>query len=184
MTEEKEEQLQYLRAKEPDFLTKTRFEDLEIPEVILAGLKDAGVISCTPIQEQVLPVSLLGKDVAGQAQTGTGKTIAFLVTIFTRLLSIKRKNNLPSALIVAPTRELALQIYDDAELIGKHTDLVFSQVIRKRLLNIENHSVDMRVLKYESVKDVIYVLSICDSTIKICCQPVNIIFDSNFTDVC
>lgn len=128
MTEEKEEQLQYLRAKEPDFLTGTRFEDLEIPEVILAGLKDAGVINCTPIQEQVLPVSLSGKDVAGQAQTGTGKTIAFLVTVFTRLLSIERKN-IPRALIVAPTRELALQIHEDATLIGRHTDLVFSQVV-------------------------------------------------------
>ncbi|MFC1494590.1 DEAD/DEAH box helicase [Thermodesulfobacteriota bacterium] len=129
MTEEKEEQFQYFRAKEPDFLTKTKFEDLEIPEVILKGLKDAGVINCTPIQEQVLPVSLSGKDVAGQAQTGTGKTIAFLVTIFTRLLSLETKNNLPSALIVAPTRELALQIYDDAELIGKHTGLTFAQVV-------------------------------------------------------
>ena len=129
MTEEKEEKLQYSRAKAPDFLTETKFEDLEIPEVILAGLKDAGVIKCTPIQEQVLPVSLSGRDVAGQAQTGTGKTIAFLVTIFTRLLSIKRKNKLPSALIVAPTRELAIQIYEDAELIGRYTDLTFSQVV-------------------------------------------------------
>lgn len=129
MTEEKEEEYQYSRAKAPDFLTEKKFEDLDIPEAVLSGLKDAGVINCTPIQEQVLPVSLSGKDVAGQAQTGTGKTIAFLVTVFTRLLSLKTKSKLPSALIVAPTRELAIQIHEDAKIIGRHTGLTYSQVV-------------------------------------------------------
>ncbi len=130
MTEEKEDNVEYRRAEHPEFLTETKFEDLRIHEKILSGLKEAGFEKCTPIQEQVLPVSLSGKDVAGQAQTGTGKTIAFLLTIFSRLLSDEpKKNNLPSALIVAPTRELALQIYGDAELIGKYTGLTFAQVV-------------------------------------------------------
>lgn len=130
MTEEKEDQIQHHRAESPEFLTETKFTDLGIPKKILTGLKSAGFEKCTPIQEQVIPVSLSGKDVAGQAQTGTGKTIAFLVSIFSRLLSDKpKKNNLSSALIVAPTRELALQIYEDAELIGKNTGLTFAQVV-------------------------------------------------------
>jgi ATP-dependent RNA helicase RhlB len=68
--------------------------------------------------------------VAGQAQTGTGKTAAFLATIYTRLLALEdRKPELPSALIVAPTRELALQIYEDAEILGRHTGLSIAQVV-------------------------------------------------------
>lgn len=127
--EEHEEQV-HARAERPEFLTETRFEDLGIHEKILCGLKEAGFEKCTPIQAQVIPVSLSGKDIAGQAQTGTGKTIAFLVSIFSRLLNDEeRKNRIPSALIVAPTRELALQIYDDAELIGKHTGLTLAQVV-------------------------------------------------------
>lgn len=130
MTEEREDQIKYQRAKTPEFLTETKFKDLGIPKKILSGLQKAGFEKCTPIQEQVIPVSISGKDVAGQAQTGTGKTIAFLVSIFSRLLSDEpKKNNLSSALIVAPTRELALQIYEDAQLIGQDTGLTFAQVV-------------------------------------------------------
>ena len=130
MTEEKEDKIEYHRAETPEFLTETKFEDLGIHDKILAGLREAGFEKCTPIQQQVIPVSLSGKDVAGQAQTGTGKTIAFLVSIFSRLLSDEpKKNKLSSALIVAPTRELALQIYEDAELIGKNTGFTFAQVV-------------------------------------------------------
>ncbi|MBW1766501.1 MAG: DEAD/DEAH box helicase [Deltaproteobacteria bacterium] len=118
------------RAEKPNFLTKTRFDDLEIQPEILAGLKDTGFVQCTPIQAQTLPVALSGKDVAGQAQTGTGKTAVFMVTVFSRLLSLpERTTGLPSALIVAPTRELALQIYEDAREIGRHTGLSLAQVV-------------------------------------------------------
>jgi ATP-dependent RNA helicase RhlB len=76
------------------------------------------------------PLTLAGKDVAGQAQTGTGKTAAFLVTVLNRLLSLPdRKPEIPSALIVAPTRELAVQIYDDARILGGHTGLTIAQVM-------------------------------------------------------
>lgn len=118
------------RPESPKFLTKTRFHDFNLPEQLLSGLKDAGFDNCTPIQAQVLPLSLAGKDVAGQAQTGTGKTAAFLVTVFSRLLKEEKKEeNLPSALIVAPTRELALQIYDDAILLGGHAGMTVAQVV-------------------------------------------------------
>jgi ATP-dependent RNA helicase RhlB len=128
--EGQEGQYVHVRAESPEFLTETRFDDLGIHEKILSGLKEAGFEKCTPIQAQVIPVSLSGKDIAGQAQTGTGKTISFLIPIFSRLLNDEdRKNRLSSALIVAPTRELALQIYEDAELIGKNTGLTFAQVV-------------------------------------------------------
>lgn len=126
--QEPEEQIQ--RAEHPSFLTKTKFEDFPIPIEVLAGLKDAGFEYCTPIQEQVLPLGLAGRDVAGQAQTGTGKTAAFLVTIFSRLLPLpEQRPEFPSALIVAPTRELALQIFQDATVLGKYTGLTFAQVV-------------------------------------------------------
>jgi ATP-dependent RNA helicase RhlB len=118
------------RPQQPGFLTQTRFDEFNIPGEVLAGLKDAGFSQCTPIQAEVLPIALAGHDVAGQAQTGTGKTAAFLVPVFTRLLSSPdRKTDLPSALIVAPTRELALQIYQDATILGRHTGLRLAQVV-------------------------------------------------------
>ena len=100
------------------------FESLPIPEVVLKGIRDADFKYCTSIQGKPLPLSLAGKDVAGQAQTGTGKTAAFLITLFTRLLkNTKPKPNgrgmtAPRALVIAPTRELARQIEIDARLIG------------------------------------------------------------------
>lgn len=105
------------------------FESLPIPEPILQGIRDAGFKKCTPIQAKTLPISLAGKDVAGQAQTGTGKTAAFLISTFTRLVThepMPQKGKqwiAPRALIIAPTRELALQIERDALLLGKHCGL-------------------------------------------------------------
>jgi ATP-dependent RNA helicase RhlB len=118
------------RAEKPAFLTHTYFDELNLPESVLKGLSEAGFIQCTPIQAQTLPLSLSGKDVAGQAQTGTGKTAAYLLTVFSRLLSEEtRVPGQPGALIVAPTRELALQIYEEASLIGKYTGLSIAQVV-------------------------------------------------------
>ena len=118
------------RRDKPNFLTRTRFDELDLPLGVLNGLRDTGFTYCTPIQAQVLPVALIGRDIAGQAQTGTGKTAAFLVTVFTKLLALsQQKAGLPSALIVAPTRELALQIYEEAASIGRHTGLTLAQVL-------------------------------------------------------
>ena len=106
-------------------LTKTRFDSFPFSESILAGLREAGFEYCTPIQEATLPLALEGKDIAGQAQTGTGKTAAFLLAILHLLdqepADPRRRRNQPRALVVAPTRELAIQIHRDAEVLASHT---------------------------------------------------------------
>lgn len=103
--------------------TKVLFAELPIPEPILRGVEDLGFSHCTPIQAKALPHSLQGRDVAGQAQTGTGKTAAFLITIFKELLETDRLHPTnPRAVVIAPTRELALQIASDAEDIGRYCD--------------------------------------------------------------
>ena len=130
MTDEPHSPLQIQRAQKPEFLTRTKFEEFNLPAEVLSGLKDAGFTYCTPIQARTLPVLLTGRDVAGQAQTGTGKTAAFLVTVISRLLSSPAKGGkLPSALIVAPTRELSRQIYEEAEILSRHTGLSLVQVV-------------------------------------------------------
>jgi len=108
------------------YLTDTKFVDFELPQPLLDGLNACGFLRCTPIQAAVLPLLLGGQDVAGQAQTGTGKTAAFLVAMFTYLWSHERRDdvsgNTPRALILAPTRELAIQIHEDAAKIAAETD--------------------------------------------------------------
>jgi len=110
-------------------LTKTRFASFELLDDINLGLADAGFDYCTPIQEQTLPIALEGHDVAGEAQTGTGKTAAFMIAVFNQLLkhpaSENHRKNQPRALLLAPTRELAIQIHKDAVQLGSHTGLVF-----------------------------------------------------------
>jgi len=102
-----------------------KFTELDLPESVCRGVEAAGFTECTPIQEAALPVALSGKDVAGQSQTGTGKTAAFLIALFTRLLRspVPRPGPVtaPRALIVAPTRELTVQIEADARLLGRFT---------------------------------------------------------------
>jgi ATP-dependent RNA helicase RhlB len=106
-----------------------RFEDLNLPAALMMGITEAGFSTCTPIQEHTLPVSLSGKDVAGQAQTGTGKTAAFLITLFTRLLqSPQTPGTHPRALILAPTRELVVQIEQDAQLLGRQCGLTIQAI--------------------------------------------------------
>jgi ATP-dependent RNA helicase RhlB len=94
----------------------------------MRGIDAVGFTTCTPIQERALPLALAGKDVAGQAQTGTGKTAAFLITVFTQLLKHPGRKDGPRALIVAPTRELVVQILQDAQGIGEFTGLTFHAV--------------------------------------------------------
>jgi len=101
------------------------FRTLNLSKPVLRGIEAAGFTHCTPIQELTLPLILEGKDVAGQAQTGTGKTAAFLIACFTRLLRSDRVTApaLPRAIVVAPTRELTVQLYEDARLLGQFTRL-------------------------------------------------------------
>ncbi len=102
--------------------TTISFDSLALPEEIRKGIRNAGFDNCTAIQAQTLPIVLAGNDVAGQAQTGTGKTAAFLLATFNRLLTdplaAERKQSGPRAIILAPTRELAIQIHADAEVLG------------------------------------------------------------------
>jgi len=104
---------------------KTRFHDLDLPVNIMHAIADLGFEYCTPIQAEILPKTLTGVDATGRAQTGTGKSAAFLITILTHLqrkpISDKRQPGTPRALIIEPTRELALQVKKDADLLGKYS---------------------------------------------------------------
>ena len=108
-------------------LTDTFFDSFDLHPSLIAGLHAAGFTRCTPIQALTLPVALTGRDIAGQAQTGTGKTAAFLVATMQRLLTRpalpERGPSDPRAVIVAPTRELAIQIEKDFQHIGRGTGL-------------------------------------------------------------
>ncbi len=113
--------------KVPETDDKTRFHDFDLPEALMHGISDLSFAYCTPIQAEILPSALSGKDAFGKAQTGTGKTAAFLIAVMTRLLSQplsgKRSAGTPRVLIIAPTRELILQISEEARQIGKYCNL-------------------------------------------------------------
>ena len=105
--------------------TDMRFTALDLEPALLRGVEEAGFEFCTPIQAGALPIALAGRDVEGQAQTGTGKTAAFLLATLNRLLrrppGDPERDTGPRALIVAPTRELAVQIHRDAEALGRYS---------------------------------------------------------------
>jgi len=108
-------------------LTETRFDHFDLDPRILKALADAHFTYCTPIQAETLPIALAGRDVAGQAQTGTGKTAAFLVVTLQRLLTQPaaeraETGSFPRVVILAPTRELAVQIHRDTLVLAQHTD--------------------------------------------------------------
>jgi ATP-dependent RNA helicase RhlB len=110
-----------------EHMTNIAFSGFDLPESLVQGIDEAGFFACTPIQEKTLPLTLQGQDVAGQAQTGTGKTAAFLIATFNYLLrnpaDEARKPQQVRALILAPTRELAIQIHRDAAKLGQYTGL-------------------------------------------------------------
>jgi ATP-dependent RNA helicase RhlB len=134
-------------------LSQLTFDSLSIPESVKRGIAEQGFTRATPIQAQTLPVALAGRDVAGQAQTGTGKTAAFLIAMFNRLLTdpgaSNRSGKAPRAIVIAPTRELAVQIHSDAEAIGKYTGLrlaiVFGGVDYEKQRRILEDGVDVLI---------------------------------------
>jgi ATP-dependent RNA helicase RhlB len=134
-------------------LSQLTFDSLTIPESVKRGIAEQGFTRATPIQAQTLPIALAGRDVAGQAQTGTGKTAAFLIALFNRLLTIpaapNRPANAPLAIVIAPTRELAVQIHSDALAIGKYTGLkmaiVFGGVDYEKQRRILEEGVDVLI---------------------------------------
>jgi len=155
--------------KNTTHLTQTRFSNLELSDDILRSLKEAGFNQCTPIQDRALPLLLRGKDIAGQAQTGTGKTATFLLATFQHLMAIEdqdedeHENDVddavetaalphyqskqiknPRAIILAPTRELAIQIHKDALSLSKHLSfkmaLVYGGVdYQKQLVKLKSN---------------------------------------------
>ncbi|TCO76247.1 ATP-dependent RNA helicase RhlB [Chromatocurvus halotolerans] len=138
----------------PEVDGKVRFHDLGLRQEIMHGIADLGFEYCSPIQGQILPFTLRGHDAIGKAQTGTGKTAAFLITIFNDLLENpveeERFIGEPRALVIAPTRELVMQIGADAEELGRHTGLRTVTLIggmdyQKQLNRIGHHVVDLVV---------------------------------------
>ncbi|MEE4249786.1 MAG: ATP-dependent RNA helicase RhlB [Alcanivoracaceae bacterium] len=111
----------------------TRFHDFDLDQRLMRGIAETGFQYCTPIQAEVLHHTLAGADAIGRAQTGTGKTAAFLVTVINDLLrnplTVKRYAGEPRALIIAPTRELVMQIEKDAHQLGKYTGLSVMSVV-------------------------------------------------------
>ena len=106
---------------------KRRFQDFDLPSEVMHGIADLGFKYCTEIQALSLEQALAGRNIAGKAQTGSGKTAAFLVAILTRYLrspeNRAKEGGNPRALVIAPTRELVIQICKDADAIGKYTGL-------------------------------------------------------------
>ncbi len=152
----------------PEQEGKTRFHDLGLDDRIMHGIADLGFEYCSPIQAQVLPQTLQGHDAIGKAQTGTGKTAAFLITIMNDLLANpiteERFMGEPRALIIAPTRELVDQISKDAEDLGKYTGLNVLTLIggvdyQKQLIRAQQQLVDIvvatpgRLLDFQSRRD-------------------------------
>lgn len=126
VTDEIKSTAQQTLADNAKHLSTQTFAGLDICEPVINGIKETGFEYCTPIQALALPIALQGTDVAGQAQTGTGKTAAFLIATFHHLLKTEVKDK-PTpqlrALILAPTRELAIQIHEDAKPLNMHTGL-------------------------------------------------------------
>jgi len=128
---------------------ETRFHDLGLRDELMHGIADLGFKYCSPIQASVLPHTLQGHDAIGKAQTGTGKTAAFLITVFNDLLCHPAEGERflgePRALVIAPTRELVMQIAADASDLGKHTGLNTVTLIGgmdyQKQLNRLNHEV-------------------------------------------
>jgi len=135
-------------------LSELKFDSLELHDTLREGIRGTGFEFCTPIQASTLPIALANNDVAGQAQTGTGKTAAFLIAAFNRILTTdidttRNGQKQPRIFILAPTRELAVQIAKDAEALGEFTGLTVALAFggtdyEKQRRHIEN-GIDMLV---------------------------------------
>jgi ATP-dependent RNA helicase RhlB len=116
-----------VNQEDRSYLTNQKFDQFNLQPELLEGLAKAGFHYCTDIQAEALPLVLTGVDVAGQAHTGTGKTAAFLLAIFQKLLANPnvdlRVKGAVRAVVLAPTRELAIQIHRDAQTLGAFTGL-------------------------------------------------------------
>jgi superfamily II DNA/RNA helicase len=105
------------------------FEELGLSPEVLRAVAEAGYETPTPIQEKAIPYVLMGRDVMGVAQTGTGKTASFTLPMIDILASGRAKARMPRSLILTPTRELAAQVGENFEKYGKHTRLTHALLI-------------------------------------------------------
>ncbi|MBL4901192.1 MAG: DEAD/DEAH box helicase [Desulfocapsa sp.] len=133
---------------------KTRFHDFALLAALMHGIADLDFRYCTPIQRQALPDVIAGKDLIGKASTGTGKSAVFLIGILSRLMreqpQEKRKNGTPRALIIAPTRELVIQIAKDARAIASYLPMHIAEAYggtgyERQQKNLKNRPVDILV---------------------------------------
>ncbi|WP_444893003.1 ATP-dependent RNA helicase RhlB [Microbulbifer sp. TRSA001] len=138
----------------PEQEGKVRFHDLGLPNELMHAIHDLGFQYCSPIQGRSLPHTLNGHDLVGKAQTGTGKTAAFLITVIDDLLKHpfegERYAGEARSLIIAPTRELVMQIADDAKALCKHTELEIHTLVGgmdydKQQRNLNERLVDILV---------------------------------------
>ncbi|MFO7798953.1 MAG: DEAD/DEAH box helicase [Rhodohalobacter sp.] len=106
-----------------------KFTDLNLSDSLLAGLRDVQFTDTTPVQEKAIPIVTSGRDLIATAQTGTGKTGAFVIPIMDQILKNSEKRDGVKALILSPTRELAKQIDEEIFAIGYHTGLTSATVI-------------------------------------------------------
>ncbi len=151
-----------------------KFKELNLAEPLKRAIDEIGYTELTPVQETALPLTLAGRDVAGQGRTGTGKTATFLITVLNKLITESpkkgRKKHHPRALIIAPTRELVVQISDDAKKLAKHTGLklhtVFGGVDYEKQRKAFDEGVDIligtpgRLIDY--LKKRCYSLRLCE----------------------
>ena len=137
-------------ATDPLF-SDLKFDDVNLPEELLAAVAELGFERLTRVQEEVLPLSLEGRDIVAQAQTGSGKTAAYLLTLFARMMRQERQSEIqnPRGLIIAPTRELAVQIASDAEKLATHVNfsvhVVFGGIDYKKQQNRFASGVDLLI---------------------------------------
>ena len=133
---------------------QVKFKTLDLDASVQRGIDALGFEFCSPIQGHILPHTLVGNDAIGKAQTGTGKTAAFLITIFNDLLNHpidgERYLGEPRAVIIAPTRELVMQIAADAAELGRFTGLKTVTLIggadyQKQLNKVNQAPVDLIV---------------------------------------
>src|ERR1700742_1966222 len=105
------------------------FEDLGLSPEVLKAVADAGYTAPTPIQEKAIPIVLMGRDVLGCAQTGTGKTASFVLPMIDILAGSRGKMRMPRSLILEPTRELAAQVAENFDMYGKYNKLNMALLI-------------------------------------------------------
>jgi superfamily II DNA/RNA helicase len=120
---------------DPEIPVRTVFADLGLSEPILRAIAEMGYQHPTPIQEQAIPIVLMGRDVMGVAQTGTGKTAGFTLPLLDILAGSRARARMPRSLILEPTRELALQVAENFVMYGKHLKLTHALLIGGESMN-------------------------------------------------